>query len=97
MANLSGRDVLVSYAAATIFLAAFPRFAYWPARSGPRGLLAYVAFNAAARFALRAWLLPYVRQIGEEQEQAKEQLRQRLGREPNMREVFEHLGIAWTD
>jgi hypothetical protein len=78
--------------------AAFPRLGYllrWPTRLGPRGLLAYIAFNTLVLFLLRQFVMPYLRRLAEEQQRAKEQLRQRLGREPTERELFEHLGLPY--
>lgn len=77
--------------------AAFPRLAYWPfwpPRLGPRGLLAYIAVNALFIFWLRQFMLPYLERKWDELEQAREQLRQRLGREPTEDELLGHFGIA---
>ena len=91
------RDALGYGAIAFLFLAAFPTLAYrmrWPTRLGPRGLLAYVAFNTAIGFALRTWAMPYFKRMAREQERAKEELRHQLGREPTEDELFAHLGIT---
>jgi hypothetical protein len=74
-------------------LAAFPRLArwlQWPSRLGPRGLLAYVAAGTAVRFAVIA-ALPWSRRVAERQERLREELRQRLGREPTDDELITAL------
>ncbi|MEA2156606.1 MAG: hypothetical protein QOE11_2746 [Solirubrobacteraceae bacterium] len=77
-------------------IAAFPRVAYWlswPTRLGPRGLLAYIALKTAGGFALRAGV-PRLKRAADEYAAAREELRQRVGREPTERELLEHLGLA---
>lgn len=91
------RDALDHVAIAFLFLAAFPRLAHrmrWPTRLGPRGLLAYVAFNTAIGVALRTWVVPFFKRIAQEQERAKEQMRRQLGREPTDDELIAHLRIT---
>jgi hypothetical protein len=71
--------------------AAFPKLAYrlrWPTRLRGRGLLVYVAFNTLLLFAVRVWVLPWVRRIREEWERIREELRLELGREPTDEEVL---------
>ena len=87
------RDVLTEIALRFVGLAAFPKLAYrlrWPTRLGPRGLVAYIAFNTLLFFAVRTWLVPYFKRIAEEHERLKE----RLGREPTNDELAEHFGFA---
>jgi len=77
--------------------AAFPKLAYrlrWPTRLGPRGVVAYIAFNTLFLVLLRQFGLPLLKRMAEERARAEEQLRQRLGREPTERELIEHLGYA---
>jgi hypothetical protein len=77
--------------------AAFPRLAYWlrwPTRLGRRGLVAYIAFNTAALFALRIWVLPRLRRQAEAVERARTELTERLGREPTNDEIVEHLASS---
>ena len=91
------REVLEERALAFVGTAAFPRLAHWlrwPTRLGPRGFLAYVAFNTFLLFALRTWVIPYLRRMAEEQERVKEELRAQLGREPTADELLAHLDIA---
>ena len=84
------RDAAVRFAG----VALFPRLAYWlrwPTRLGPRGLLAYTAFNTALIFAVHTWLIPALRAYSEDMEQAKARLRDELGREPTgdeLRDAF---------
>jgi hypothetical protein len=73
---------------------AFPRLAHrlrWPARLGPRGLAAYVAWNTAVGFALRTWAGPAVRRAVEEHRRVERELRDELGREPTPDEVLARL------
>jgi hypothetical protein len=71
--------------------AAFPKLVYrlrWRTRLRGRGLLVYVAFNTLLLFAVRVWVLPWVRRIREEWERIREELRLELGREPTDEEVL---------
>jgi hypothetical protein len=82
-----------------LFVAAFPRLAYWlrwPTRLGPRGFVAYAAFNTLSGFAIGTWLVPYLRRTHEENERALQELRDRLGREPTEDEAVAHLVAART-
>ena len=91
------RDVLGQSALTFVGVAAFPRLAYrmrWPTRLGPRGLLAYIAFNTLFQFAMRTWALPYLKRRTEEYERARDELMQRLGREPTHEEFADHLGYS---
>lgn len=84
-------------AIAVVFGAAFPKLAYrlrWPTRLGPRGLVAYIAFNTVLDFALRTWVAPYFKRMAEQQERAKKELWQQLGRDPTEDELLAHLGIT---
>lgn len=93
------RDAVRDGAVAFVLLAAFPRLGRWmrwPTRLSPPGLLAYIAFNTALGFALRAWALPYFRRMAQERAHAEEELRRLLGREPTEKELLAHLGIAGT-
>ena len=90
------RDALHQSTIAFVATAAFPRLARWlrwPTRLKPRGLIVYIAFNTGLGFAVRTWLIPLLRQLGEERSRAEEQLRQSLGREPTEEELLAHLGI----
>jgi hypothetical protein len=91
------RDTAGHGAVSFVYGAAFPRLAYrlrWPTRLGPRGVVAYIAFDTAMQFALRAWVLPYFRRMADKRAQAEEALRRQLGRQPTEEELFAHLGIA---
>jgi hypothetical protein len=95
MAQRRGRDILFQSAMTFVGNAAFPRLAYrlrWPTRLGPRGLLAYTAFNTALGFGIRTWLVPILRAAA--QEQARQELGRELSREPTDDEVAEHLRLA---
>jgi hypothetical protein len=97
MAPPSWREPLYHFVIAFVCLAAFPRLSYrlrWPTRLGPRGLVAYIAFNTAVGFAMRTCALPYVKRIAETQERAREELRRELGREPTDEELLAHLGVT---
>lgn len=85
------------YAAMIVGAAAFPRLAYrlrWPTRLGPRGLVAYVAFNTALGFAVRNWVLPHIKQLSADVTQAEEELTRRLGREPTPDEIDDQLELV---
>lgn len=74
--------------------AAFPKLARrlrWPTRLGPRGLLVYIAFNTALGMVVRTWAATFFKQLREQREQAKDELRQQLGREPTDDELGAHL------
>ena len=91
------KDLAVEIALRFVGTAAFPRLAYrlrWPTRLRGRGLLAYIAFNTMVGFAIRAWALPYFERAAEKREQAREELRELLGREPTDEELLAHLGVA---
>jgi hypothetical protein len=91
------QDVLGQSATTFVGVATFPKLAYrlrWPTRLGPRGLLAYIAFNTLFLFLLRQFVLPGLERMAREEERAKEELTQRLRREPTDRELFEHRGIT---
>ena len=97
MSNPVLRNILQQSAIAFVGTAAFPRLGYWlrwPTRLGPRGFVAYAAFNTALLFAIRTWVIPYVKRIAEEREPAERELREQLGREPTEDEVLAHLGIT---
>jgi hypothetical protein len=90
-------DIAQQHGIGFIGAAAFPRLAHWlrwPTRLGPRGFIAYVAFNALLLFAIRTWLMPFFKRMAEERELAEQELREQLGREPTMEEVLVHLGIT---
>ena len=94
------RTTLTWYVAIVVGTAAFPRFGAWLRWSvgpHPRGLIAYAAFNTASVFALRVFLLPRLREMVERQDQARDELRERLGREPTERELVERLGVRARD
>ena len=94
MARPAPHDGLVRHG--IVGAALFPRLAYLarrPTRLGLRGRMAYTAFNALLLFAIRQFVLPRLKQIEDERQQAKDQLRQQLGREPTEREIFEELGL----
>jgi hypothetical protein len=95
--DLGWREAVRNCAIAFVVLAAFPKLGHWslrPARLGPRALAAYIAFNALAGFALRTWALPYLQRVAAEQERARAELAQVLGRRPTDAEVLEHLGLT---
>jgi hypothetical protein len=95
--HLSWREGLGYGAIAVVLGAAFPRlmsWVFWPARLGPRGLAAYIAFNTAMDFVVRTRVLPYLRRMAEERERARMELAQTLGREPTEDELVEHLGLT---
>ena len=97
MTKLGWRTVLQQRAIAFVGTAAFPRLAYWlrwPTRLGPRGLVAYAAFNALLLFAIRTWLMPYFKRMAEAREHAEQELREQLGREPTEDEVLAHFGVT---
>lgn len=86
--------ILGTYAAGIVAAALFPRLAYWarwPTRLGVRGLVAYAALNALVLFAIRQFVAPYLERTLEQHELASAELRQRLGREPTEKELFEHF------
>jgi hypothetical protein len=87
------RDALHRAAWTFVGAAAFPRLAHrlrWPTRLGPRGLLLYVAFNTALGLAVRRWAVPYFEGVGLRGQQAMDDLRERLGREPTAEEFAAH-------
>jgi hypothetical protein len=89
----------VAYAVALVVLAAFPKLAYprrWRPPLSPRRVVASIAFNTAMGFALHVWVLPYLRRMEQKGVQAKEELRQQLGRKPTDAELLAHLGIGRT-
>lgn len=97
--ELQWRDALGYGLIAFGVFVAFPRLAYcarWPTRLGPRGVVAYIAFNTVVGFALRAWTLPFLKRMAHERKQAENELRRRLGRDPTEDELLEHLGFACT-
>jgi hypothetical protein len=88
--------ILGLYAAGIAGAAMFPRLAHWarwPARLGVRGGIFYAAFNALLLFASRE-LLRHLERRAVEWEHARDPLRQKLGREPTERELFERLGLS---
>ncbi len=90
-------EALLQSALVFVGTAAFPRLAHWlrwPTRLGPRGFIAYVAFNTLVLFAVRTWLVPYLERMAAERERAVQKLREQLGRDPNEDEVLAHLGIG---
>jgi hypothetical protein len=83
-------------ATAIVGAAVFPKLAYWarwPTRLGPRGRIAYAAFNALVLFAARELARTLGQKVAE-LERATDELRRQLGREPTERELFEHLGLV---
>jgi glyoxylase-like metal-dependent hydrolase (beta-lactamase superfamily II) len=91
------RGVARQTAFAFVGTATFPRLAHrlrWPTRLGPRGLVAYIAFNTLLLVAFHTWVIPYFKRMAEEQERAKAELRRQLGREPTDDELFARLGSA---
>jgi hypothetical protein len=96
MTKAAWRVIVETYALAFVARAAFPKLAYrlsWPTRLGPRGLVVYITFNTLFLFFLRQFVLPKLKQMAEKTERAREELRQRLGREPTEQELLEHLGV----
>jgi hypothetical protein len=94
MTGKSWNDAMREAAWTFLFIAAFPRLAHrlqWPTRLGPRGLLLYIAFNTALGMAARTWAVPLFKRLGDQREQAKDELRQQLGREPTDEELGAHL------
>jgi hypothetical protein len=93
--KLSGRQWLAYGVVVVVVGAAFPRViswvVFWPARLGPRGLTAGIALNTLMDFGVRTWLLPYFRRVAEEQERARAELAQRLGREPTEADLVAHF------
>ncbi len=97
--ELRWRDAVGHASITFAFLAPFPRLAYWarwPTRLGPRGVVAYMAFNTVFAFALRTWALPYLKRMADEREHAESELRRQLGRDPTDDELLAHLGIGCT-
>jgi len=97
MTKPAWRDVLQQSAIAFIGTAAFPRLAHWlwwPTRLGPRGFIAYAAFNTLLLFAIRTWAIPFFKRMAEERERAEQELREQLGRDPTEDEVLAHLGVT---
>jgi hypothetical protein len=87
------RQVLEQRAAAFVGTVLFPRFAYWlrwPTRLGPRGLIAYIAFNTAVLFAVRVWLIPRMKRWAAERDRVVQELREKLGREPTEGDWFDY-------
>jgi hypothetical protein len=87
------RDLLRYATPLIVVAAAFPRlarWARWPARSGPRGLIAYIVLKTTLEFALRTWIVPWMRRQGEAHERTRLELATRLGREPTEDELMEH-------
>lgn len=86
------REILAEHAARFVLIAAFPRLAAWarrwPTRLRPRGVVVYIAVNTAIGFALRAWLVPYLKDKTVQLERARTDLRRQLGREPTDEELF---------
>lgn len=97
MTKLRWRDILPQSAIAFVGTAALPRVAYWmrwPTRLGPRGFLAYAAVKTLSGFAIRTWLIPFMKRMAAERERAEKELREQLGREPTEDEILAHLGIT---
>ncbi len=97
MAHPGARDVLQQSVLAFVGTAAFPRLAYrlrWPTRLRPPGLVAYIAANTLLIFAIRTWLIPYLKRRADEWEGVEQELREQLGREPQVEEVLARLGIT---
>jgi hypothetical protein len=89
--------ILGAYAAGIVGTALSPRLAHWtrwPTRLGVRGRIAYAGFNALMLFAIRQFVLPWIKRTVEVQERARDELRRELGREPTERELFEKLGMT---
>ncbi len=85
------RQCVAGAAAYVLLAAAIPRLnsvLLWPARLGPRGLLVYVAGDTLLRFGLSHYLLPHAKRIAEE----RDQLKDKLGREPTDDELADHFG-----
>jgi hypothetical protein len=76
---------LLESIAGFIATAMFPKLARYPARLGRRGLALYIAGHTLVLFAALHWLLPKVRRMADEHDRKVDELRQRLGREPNER------------
>ena len=100
-ARLPGRRALVGttsrwgsdHKSASDNATAFPRVGHlllWPTRLGSRGLLVYVAVDTLFRFAVMHYLLPHAKRIAEE----RDQLKNKLGREPTDDELAEHFGYG---
>jgi hypothetical protein len=84
------RESLWTFAGAAVF----PKLARrlrWPTRLGPRGLLLYIALNTLLGLAVRGWVAPFFRLLGERRAQAKKELHQQLGREPHDEELGAYL------
>lgn len=94
MTGRSWNDALRDAAWIFLGMAAFPKLAHrlrWPTRLGPRGLLLYIALNTALGVAVRTWAVPFLKRLAEEREEAKDELRQQLGRDPTDEELGAHL------
>jgi hypothetical protein len=94
MTGKGWNDALGEAAWTFVGVAAFPNLAHrlrWPTRLGPRGLLLYIAFNAALGLAVRTWVVPFFEQLREQREQAKDDLHRQLGREPTDEELLAYL------
>jgi hypothetical protein len=92
--NAWRRQELVAFAAVWAGGALFPGLAYklrWPTRLRGWQLVAYVAFNTATVFVVRAWLVPFAERARQRHEATKDQLREELGREPTEDEVVARL------
>jgi hypothetical protein len=97
MTRPAWRDVAQHYAIGFVGTAAFPRLSHrlrWPTRLGPRGLIAYIAFNTLLRFAIGRWLMPFFKRMADERDRAEQELREQLAREPAEDEILAHLGIT---
>ena len=86
----SGRHELISAALTFLGNAAFPRLLYrlrWRTRLGPRGVPLEILLRTAAAVVLREFALRQARS----QAEARELLRERLGRQPTKEDLFEHF------
>ena len=79
------------------FGAAFPRLwnrLRWPTRLSRRGIAVYVAGKVALGMLVRVWVhtrvLPRAKRRAEEGERVRDELTERLGREPTDDEVFNY-------
>ena len=97
MTKPTSSAVLQKSAVAFVGTVAFPRLVHWlrwPTRLGPRGVVAYAAFNTLLAFAIHTWVIPWARRMAAARERAEQELREQLGREPTEDEVLAHFGIG---
>ena len=84
------RSLATEAASQVAFAALFPRWSHrarWVSRLRPRGLLLYVGLRTAERYVTLTWVVPGLLGVVERKRQWREELADRLGREPSEAEV----------